>query len=189
MLAMNPQLKKYAEEDLFNELKYLLCAATEWDAHDKLIGEPSRTPKMNQPCFHLSVYTMDSALLHARSLYEFFTAGEGSINRNNDQGWRRLTWRDYSPNSRQQSATYQQFMKPLHGRVMHIEKDRAGYDEIKKEVVTLAQGILTLWAGFSRTPGLAAYATLLGNLRDAAVRAAEGVANQYQNWGYKSPFS
>jgi len=88
---MADPLREAIEKDLFNELRWLLCAATEWDAYDRLIGEPPLVPKINEPCFHLKVYTMDSAFLHARSLYEFFTATESSINRNETNGVTRLT--------------------------------------------------------------------------------------------------
>jgi hypothetical protein len=43
-------------------------------------------------------------------------------------------------------------MKPLHGRVMHIDRDRAGYEEVKKQVVAFAVDILELWDGFQRNP-------------------------------------
>jgi hypothetical protein len=178
---MTDTLKGYIEKDLYNELRWLLCAATEWDALHQLIGEPPQVPKIKEPCFHLKVYTMDSALLHARSLYEFFTATRFTGGR--------LTWRAYSPQACQQSGKYDKFMKPLHGRVMHIDKDRAGYVEIKKEVVNFASDILDLWDGFSKTSGLAPYLGLLDQFRKEAIVEAEKVAEKYKDWDYKSPFS
>jgi len=173
-------LKKYMEEDLFNELRWLLCAATQWDTYERIIAEP---------CFHLNVYTMDSAFMHARSLYEFFTAPEEAIKRNEKRGEKRLTWRDYSVMARQTSRKYEEFIKPLHGRVMHLDKDRPGYDAVKSEVVNFAKDILELWDGFTKKPGINKYAELLKKLRDDAIREARHVASQYKDQGYECPFS
>jgi hypothetical protein len=178
---MGDALKRYLEEDLYNELRWLVCAATEWDAQDKLIGEPPQVPKIEEPCFHFKVYTMDSALLHARSLYEFFTATRC---RNG-----RLTWRDFSSQASQKSGKYDKFIKPLHGRVMHIDRDRAGYEEIKKEVVNFAIDILDLWDSFSKQPGLAPYSGLLDQFRTKAVGEARKVGEQYKGQGYQSHFA
>jgi len=186
---MDYALSEAIEKDLFNELRWLLCAASEWDAYDKLIGKPPQIPKIAEPCFHLKVYTMDSTFLHARSLYEFFTATEESITRNEGRGSTRLTWRDYSLTARQTSGKYNQFMEPLHERVMHLEKDRSGYDEIKNEVVNFAIDILRLWNGFSEKPGLETYASLLRHFRDEAIKEAVNVAEQYKEYGFESPFS
>jgi hypothetical protein len=186
---MNYALSEAIEKDLFNELRWLLCAATEWDAYDKLIGKPPQISKIAEPCFHLKVYTMDSTFLHARSLYEFFTATEESITRNERRGSTRLTWRDYSPTARQTSEKYNQFMKPLHGRVMHLEKDRAVYDEIKNEVVNFAIDILRLWNGFSENSSLNLYKSLLDRFRGKAIEEAASVAAQYKECGFECPFS
>lgn len=43
---MDNTLSEAIENDLFNELRWLLCAATEWDAYDRLIGEPPQIPKI-----------------------------------------------------------------------------------------------------------------------------------------------
>jgi hypothetical protein len=121
---MDHALTEAIEKDLFNELRWLLCAATEWDAHDKLIGTPPQIPKVAEPSPHLKVYTMDSAFLHARSLYEFFTATDAAIARNRRNTRRRLTWSDFSHTARQISAKYDQFKEPLHRRLMHLNRDR-----------------------------------------------------------------
>jgi hypothetical protein len=185
---MDSTLAQYIEKDLYNELRWLLCAATEWDAHDKLIGEPPQVPKIKEPCFHLKVYTMDSAFLHARSLYEFFTATEAAVKRNAKKDLK-LTWRDYGSKGPQKSQRYSKFIKPLHGRAMHIEKGRAGLDEVKKEVLNFASDILNLWNRFSRSSDLVQYSGLLDQARKKAVGEANKVAEQYKRWGYKSPFS
>jgi hypothetical protein len=188
-MFMDSVLTEAIEKDLFNELRWLVCSATEWDACDKLIGEPPRIPKIQEPCLHLKVYAMDSTFLHARSLYEFFTATEESITRNEKRGSTRLTWRDYSLTARQTSNKYDQFMKPLHGRVMHLEKDRSGHDEIKNEVVNFAVDILRLWNGFSQNPSVKPYESLLNKFRVRAIEDAASVAKQYKRYGFECPFS
>lgn len=169
----NDPKAEYIEKDLFNELRWLLCAATEWVAC-KMLAEN----KVREPCFHLQVYTMDSALLHARSLYEFFTATKIRQTR--------VTWRDYSCRAQQESEKYKEFIKPLHGRVMHINKDRAGYEQVKNEVVNFASDILALWNSFSRVPDLKPYAPLLEEFRDRAIGEAASVAEQYKDCGIRA---
>jgi len=133
---------------------------------------------------------MDSALLHARSLFEFFTSTESAIQRNNQKGLKRLTWRDYGADTRQESQMYKKdFMKALHGRVMHLDKDRAGYDEIKHEVVNLANDVLKLWETFSAKPEAVEYAGVLDKCRRDALEEARKVAKQYEEYGYKSPLT
>jgi hypothetical protein len=190
-MSMDSMLCDAIEKDLSNELRWLLCAATEWDAYDKLIGEPPQVPKLEEPCFHLKVYAMDAAFIHARSLYEFFTATQQSILRNKSNGLRRLTWYDFSsnPTLRQTSTKYAQFMQPLHGRVMHLDHNRSGYDEIKKEVANFAADILVLWNNFIMHPETRDYAILLVKFKDQAIREAEWVASQYKEHGFVSPFS
>jgi hypothetical protein len=188
---MDKVLSEAIEKDLYNELRWLLSAATEWDALDRLIGEPPKVPKIKEPCPHLKVYAMDSAFLHARSLYEFFTSTEKAILKNKKQGQRRLTWYDYSTNSnvRRTSTKYDHFMQPLHGRVMHLDQNRSGYDEIKKEVVNIAEDILVLWNSFSKHPDLKSYSSLLDKFRGKAIEESLNVAERYKKHGFESPFA
>jgi hypothetical protein len=179
-------LRESIEIDLLYELEYLLCAATEWEAQRVLVGEP---PTMEEPCDHLKVYSMDSAFAHARGLYEFFTTPEKTVLRNEERNFNRLTWRDYSLNAVQESKTYDRLRAALHGRVMHVCKDRSGYGEIKCEVVTLAADILDVWDRFSKHPDLKDYANVLDQTRKQAIKEAENVANQYAGHGFKCPFS
>src|SRR6188472_2258493 len=62
---------EYLGKHLYNDLRWLLCAATEWHVQQTI------NPKDNIAGQHIKVYAMDSAALHARALFEFFT-GEGS---------------------------------------------------------------------------------------------------------------
>ncbi len=182
-------LKKYMEEDLFNELRWLLCAATQWDAYERLVAKPFQTPGVAEPCFHLNVYTMDSAFIHARTYTSFSLPRRKQLRKIIREIKKRLTWCDYNLAGRQKSKKYNEFMKPLHGRVMHLDKDRSGYDAVKSEVVNFAKDILELWDGFTKKAGIDKYAELLKKLRDDAIREARHVASQYKNQGYECPFS
>src|SRR5258707_8346556 len=56
--------EEYIKLHLFNELRWLLGAATEWSLQDQL--------KLEKVGYNVQVYAMDSAFLHARALFEFF---------------------------------------------------------------------------------------------------------------------
>jgi hypothetical protein len=73
---MDTALRESIEKDLLYELKYLLCAATEWEAQRVLVGELPQQAKIPEPCAHIKVYSMDSAFVHARCLYEFSLAAD-----------------------------------------------------------------------------------------------------------------
>lgn len=180
------QLKHLIKVDLFYELKHLLCAATEWNAQESLVD--FHPPKMNQPCFHLKAYSMDSAFLHARNLYEFFTATTESMKKN--EKWGTLTWQDYSGHAIQTSNKYDKdFREDFHGRLLHLSRSRSTRAPIKDEVTILAKDILQLWVGFAKKPGMEPYAILLEEMQQAAVNEAIHVAGQYQQYGFISPFS
>jgi hypothetical protein len=59
------QLEHYLRAHLRTEIRYLLSAATEWHAQKIL--------ELKEPGYEVQVYAMDSAFVHARSLFEFFT--------------------------------------------------------------------------------------------------------------------
>ena len=178
---ISPALSKAIEDDLFNELRWLLCAATEWAAQ--------RVPTIKEPCKHLKVYTMDSAFTHARGLYEFFTMERKSVLNHDRQNHKRLTWHSYGLTAPLASQAYKKrFAGPLHGRVMHICLGRSAHRPIKDKVVTLAADILDLWDRFSKHPDLKDYASLLDEKRKEAIDEAKAVAAKYAPHGFKCPF-
>lgn len=185
---MNDALKKNIEDDLYDHLRWLLCAATEWAAYKKLVERDKTKPDDEFP-MHLQVYTMNTVFLHARSLYEFFTATEKAIEVNEQKRRNRLTWRDYGEEARQTSKTYCELMDSLHGRVMHVAKDRAAHKEIKNAVVHLAADILSLWKCFATKPGVEMYAAVLDHARQNAIGEAAKVAEQYKKHGFEACFS
>jgi hypothetical protein len=69
-----PDPAAYLDEHLYNDLRWLLCAAAEWRVQH-LIGpegdHPIKFP--GGPGYYVQVYAMDSAITHARALLEFLT--------------------------------------------------------------------------------------------------------------------
>lgn len=161
------ELKQYIEVHVYNDLRWLLCAATEWKAQTELVD----AHKVKQPCFHLQVYTMDCAFLHVRCLYEFFTEPPQLLR-----------------NLRQKSSMYEKFRGPLNRRLFH-PLDRALAEEVKNEVTNLANDLLELWVGLSREPNAAKYREVLDDSLRRAIDEAANVASQYAKYGFKSPFA
>jgi hypothetical protein len=57
--------RSFLDNDLNNEIRYLLAAATEWNTQAQL--------NLGIGGYEVQVYAMDSTYLHARALFEFFT--------------------------------------------------------------------------------------------------------------------
>jgi hypothetical protein len=69
--------EQYIDHHLFNELRWLLNAATEWSIQRHL---------NLQICgYDIQVYAMDSAVLHARALFEFFVQAANVNHYGSDQ--------------------------------------------------------------------------------------------------------
>ena len=165
-------LKKYVEEDLYNELRWLLTAATHWAAYDELVDKKSRRSS-GDFSLHFKVFVMDSAFLHARALYEFLTA---TSTHNAD----RLTWKDFGLAAGLISTKYlPDFIKDLHGRSMHLNKNRSANNPIKGDVVEVAQDILNLWDRFTPLVTDPILVTELDKARQLSVNDANSVAGNY----------
>ncbi|MCA1701901.1 MAG: hypothetical protein LC808_00965 [Actinobacteria bacterium] len=84
-----------------------------------LLGDRSRLDSRALPN-HLVVMSMDSAILHAWSLYEFFTGGPSG-----DEGGGRqpASWRLFGAD-RQQSTEYDAWKETLHARLSRIRRIR-----------------------------------------------------------------
>src|SRR5690349_11637566 len=124
---MDAILEQYLKDDLFDELRGMLCSATEWRAYKEGVEEKKLVP--DPVCRrHLQVDAMNATFLHARCLYEFFNLpNPRSV---------RMSWRDFQLSEALKSDLYlhdpqqpQDLVIPLHGRVMHLNKKREGYDE------------------------------------------------------------
>jgi|SRR5882672_3334977 len=136
------QKEKYIELHLFNELLWLLGAATEWSIQDQL--------KLEIVGYNVQVYAMDSALLHARALFEFFVQSTNDNHYGCDQFLGTVLKSDsYSGN----------WKGPLHMSLMHAQ-DRssprplksAGVEkDLNQMPVDFAREILNLWVEFEGT--------------------------------------
>jgi hypothetical protein len=107
MSQPNPQ--DYLEVHLFNDLRWLLCAATEWHLQ--------KTINRGIAGLYIQVYAMDSAALHARALLEFFT-GDGS----NRCRLHRVYGTQPIPSSLYSSS----WKRPLNTHLMHTQDRSVG---------------------------------------------------------------
>lgn len=179
-VASNPDLERLIAEDLYNELRYLLVAATSWRIAKS--SNPRSLPK------HFIVLSMDSAFLHARSLYEFFT---GDPSRDEGGGREPASWKLFGA-ARQKSVLYEKWGETLHARLFHLRRNRPQPTsakrgtrgtklptDIKEEVVNFAHDLLALWQSFTQDPALLDYRTTLDTKRAGAIREADLTAHRY----------
>ncbi|PYV72725.1 MAG: hypothetical protein DMG96_25155 [Acidobacteria bacterium] len=169
--------KEYIEKHLFDALRYLLAAATEWSIQKQL--------KLEIPGYEVQVYAMDSTLLRARTLFEFFT----NETTNNYYGCT-----EFIP-APLQSPSYSElehgWKVPLHSHLMHAQ-DRSitrklntasGQKDLNEMPVYFAKEILKLWKDFENElvaggdPQLKALGELARGKRKEAIDAAKGVVN------------
>lgn len=167
---------EYITLHLFNELRWLLDASTEWSVQNQL--------KLEIVGYEVQVYAMDSAFVHARVLFEFFVkktndnhygmdgivgGGTGLKSNSYENGW----------------------SGPLHAFLMHAQ-DRSKpvpleSSGVKKDLnqmpVDFAHEILRLWKEFegmlakSSIPQIQELANLAREKRQEAIKGAECIVN------------
>lgn len=166
------ELKSCLTEHLANELHWVLRAASEWHVQDVL--------HLEIVGYEVQVFAMDSCFLHARSLFEFFTAKSTR----NHYGYDTF---GLSPFKSTYSASW---VDPLHAYLMHI-RDRSspqqliGLDGTRKHLnempVDFAREIVRLWRDFPtalsshKNPAVVALATDARIALRTAIDAAEKV--------------
>jgi hypothetical protein len=138
--SLDKQAKtEYIEKHLFNELRWMLGAATEWYVQEQL--------QLEIVGYDVVVYAMDSAFLHARTLFEFFTKKTN----NNHYGCNEFIGKTLP------SPKYQGWTGPLHRHLMHaqtrslpeqLEDFWGGMKDLNKMPVRFALEILRLWKAF-----------------------------------------
>lgn len=166
--------EEYIKLHLFNELRWLLSAATEWSIQDQL--------KLEKVGYNVQVYAMDSAFVHARTLFEFFVGAKTG----NHYGVAEflgsgttLTSASYSNN----------WAGPLHAFFMHAQ-DRSSpaplqtsgaTKDLNQMPVEFAREILRLWEEFegrlgkSGDPGDQKLGKLARDKRQEAIENAQCV--------------
>jgi hypothetical protein len=139
--------EEYITAHLFNELHWLLHAATEWQIQEDL--------KLNLVGYNMQNYAMDSAFLHARSLFEFFLGRTTNHYYGCDQFLgSTLVSADYTSGTNSWKG-------PLHSHLMHAQ-DRSrprqlqspdGPKDLNQMPVYFANEILSLWKQFEQELG------------------------------------
>lgn len=163
-------LRTYIKDDLYNELRWLLSAAAEWQAAET--GSDKR----------VIVYAMDSAFLHARSLYEFFTWIEPQ--RPTRRAQTRVYWRTYGLQGRLVSRLYTDWIGILHDYVMHLNDVRGSSSnvlngqQLNKQILIFAEDVLHLWDQFSAMPEVSQFSTELADARRKSVEQANSIAKE-----------
>ena len=149
----------YVADTLYHELRCLLGATTVWQIF-----------KSQAAGFDVTV-AMDSAFVHARNLYNFFTEPKGG----ND-----ISVTAFGPSAPYPSTIYDTWREALHRQVLHVSKGRTSPTNLKdgahlnEQVEVFARDILSLWCTFESDP---AAANLRSVLKAARKRAIEDAAN------------
>ena len=130
-MALKPHEKSsFIRKELCHELRCLLGAATVWKAFsDAKAG------------FDV-VVAMDSAFVHARCLFNFFTHKKGGYD---------VSVTEFGPRVPYKSLVYEKWCEPLNRHVLHISKGRATPNNVNssghlnKQVKAFSDEILRLW--------------------------------------------
>ena len=136
-----PNPTNYLDEHLYNELRWLLCAAAEWHVQDAI--------NLGTPGYYVQVYAMDSAAVHARALFEFFTKPATPNHLGLDlYGLQPIPSQRYSGD----------WVSPLHAYLMHAQ-DRSATQQLtsfdgnsmkhlKEMPVDFGHEVVDLWRQF-----------------------------------------
>lgn len=164
--------KRLINDDLYNELRWMLVAASEWSVCEK----DSLSP--NAPS-HLQVLALDSACVHIRSLYEFFIDAPGKHPRSDTAH----ALRDFGV-SLPTTALYDDYIEGLNKRIFHLDNfrpmpaSRSGNvvnTDVNRKIDLLAQDVLDLWDNFAIQ--LPSYTSELNAARASAISDATKAAN------------
>lgn len=153
------QKQTFLESELYHELRCLLGSATVWQIFK------------NKNTGYDVVVAEDSAFMHARTLFEFFTSkGKNSnILRITEFGPRKF-----------KSNVYAKWKIPLNRHVLHLSEKRLKPNNLKagehlnEQVEVFAREILKLWERFENDPAASSFQSTLRKVR---VRAVEDAKN------------
>jgi hypothetical protein len=168
--------EEYITLHLFNELRWLLGAATEWSIQDQL--------KLEIVGYDVQVYALDSAFLHARALFEFF------VQRTNDNHYGSSEFLGLDTVLKSNSYT-NDWRAPLHAFLMHAQdrshpaplKSSGVEKDLNQMPVDFAHEILKLWKEFegrlgdSNDAGDQKLQELCRDKRKEAIEKAQCVVN------------
>lgn len=170
--ALNRHSKEgYIAAHLFNELHWLLHAATEWSIQDQL--------QLRITGYNVQNYAMDSACLHARSLFEFFLG----TTKDNYYGCNEFLGTPLKSAAYTDSANG--WKGPLHSHLIHAQ-DRSksgklptgdGPKDLNQMPVYFAKEILRLWKQFEQELGKSSAAEDHKLQKLAREKRAEAIKN------------
>lgn len=164
------------KDDLYNELRWMLVAASEWNTCED--ARKNGTPLQSLPN-HLQVLTMDSACVHIRSLYEFFIDAPGKNPRNDTAHAKRDFGISLAP-----TTLHDSYIESLNKRIFHLDifrpapTGRGGVPvntDLNEKITELSKDILDLWDEF--TNQLPAYVTELLDARKKSIAEASKAAS------------
>jgi hypothetical protein len=137
-------MEDYIRNHLFIELSWLLYAATEWSLQNQL--------KLGIGGYHVQVYAMDSAFLHARTLFEFFVQPPTSNHYSSKEFLgAELISHNYSANWKD---TLHKFLMHAQDRSRPIPLKNTGVGkDLNQMPVDFAREILRLWEEFESKLG------------------------------------
>jgi hypothetical protein len=165
---------EHIEKHLYNDLRWLLCAATEWCAYQELVNNRRVIEDGAYPR-HFIVYTMDAAFIHARALLEFFT--------NKDI---------LGITTGIESNLYSNHWKgSLNHAAMHVHTRSNPYKSavaVNDKVETITLEVLRLWDEFSKKSELQPYRQYLLDARHKALADAKVSADRYKSYAFRLPF-
>lgn len=182
--------RAFLDEHLYNDLRFMLCAATDWYIQHT-IGPESEKRFDGGEGYYMQVYAMTTTFTHARALFEFLT---GYTDKEND----RHLGMDLFEVERIYSRLYTEgWREPLNRYLMHLNDRYAGqllstYDDPEAAVhlkylpVDFAREVVALWREFihrldERDRSLAALAQAK---LDEAIRESERVTTNWFNKKY-----
>jgi hypothetical protein len=161
--SIERDLAPYIETHLAYELKFLLVGATTWSAvHD----EAARA----QWPHHLVVMAMEASFVHTRTLSEFLGQQEG--------------WEDRSPHIAPALPLWRVYCEPMHMKVLHPDPRRPYEigarrgDDLKEQVVALAQEVLDGWDAVSAQTSMERFRDPMIEARGRAVDDAQRAARR-----------
>jgi hypothetical protein len=163
--------KRLISDDLYNELRWMLVAASEWSVCENGSLSPN-TPS------HLQVLALDSACVHIRSLYEFFMDDPGKHRRTDTAH----ASRDFGV-SLPPTTLYNDYIDGINKRVFHLDNFRpvpssrsgsAVNTDVNRKIILLAHDVLNLWDGFAAQ--LPSYMNELSIARSDSISDAKNAA-------------
>jgi hypothetical protein len=165
MASLTDQQKRtFINEDLYYELRCLLGATTLWEAF-----------KAQHRGFDV-VVAMDSAFVHTRCLYKFFTQQQSG----HDISITEFGAAAYS------STLFSTWEEALNRHVLHISKGRSAptnrdsTTHLNEHVEDFADDIYKLWVKFENDPLASTFATELLDARTKAVQDAGNDASKHK---------